>query len=156
MCDWAFSCCGQPGCETLQDLVSWAPKEQAYKTVPQELADELASLAQLAVQWFHDRSHRFSGDAELPSMLSDGAVRARIRGYQDELDREGDRVRRLEVGTDVITLNPTGPNVRTYQLVELPFSRQRALVERWERAWLTWLTANPEYKVTEEGIVKGS
>lgn len=120
-------------------------------TVPRQLADDVAATCQEAVRWFHEPGHVFLGDPTVRT-VPDEEVRERIAGYQSELDAEWRRVVRIPAN-DVRAPAPTGPDVLKYELSEMPFARQRALVERWERSWTDWLTAHPGWMVTDGGFI---
>lgn len=124
--------------------------ETPHVTVPRQLADDMAAACQEAVRWFHDPDHVFLGDPEVRS-VPDDEVRERIAGYQEELDKEWLRVSRLHPTSSPTA--PTGPDTLKYGLSEMPFARQRALVERWERSWTDWLKAHPGWTVTDEGFI---
>ena len=102
------------------------------KTMPQAVADTMAIEAQRAVEWFHDPDDVYLGDAIVRS-ISDNEVRERIAGWQAEYDKEVSRYNRGQ--SDARTL-------LRYELADLPFERQRSLVERWERIWTDWQAAN--------------
>lgn len=93
-----------------------------WEPVDQGLADAMCMAVQEAVRWFHDRNHMFLGDPGV-RVIPDDEVRERIAGYQVVLDKEAQRVSMID------------QDLLAYQLNQMPFERQRALVERWERLW---------------------
>jgi len=121
-------------------------RSAAYQTFPQSLADDMALECQAAIEWFHDPVHVFLGVADLPRKISDSEVRERVAGYQLELDAEAMRV-------SVTGDSMPGRAENAYQLADLPFTRQRALVERWERLWNRWFEVHPGWICTDEGFI---
>lgn len=105
------------------------------KTMPQVVADAMAAEAQRAAEWFHNPDDVYLGDPTVRS-IPDEEVRERIADWQAEYDKEVNRYNRGQ--SDERTL-------LRYVLVDLPFARQRVLVERWERIWKDWMDANPEW-----------
>lgn len=103
------------------------------KTMPQVVADAMAAEVVGAVEWFHDPDNVYLGDPSVRS-IPDGEVRDRIAGWQAEYDKEVARYNR-SLPEDLRRLR--------YVLADLPFGRQRALAERWERIWGDWMVANP-------------
>ncbi len=180
MCESFYGfCCGawESGCEELEDMFGGIPigdlgasaaatglmihpdsgalpgprRMQPHMTVPKAIANALADICQEAITWFHDPSHVFLGDPDVRT-IPDEEARSRIAGYQMELDKELRRVRRLPPGLGGAK-EPIGDDVLGYVLSDMPFARQRALVERWERVWTDWLAAHPGWKVTDEGFI---
>lgn len=105
------------------------------KTIPQVTADAMAAEAQRALEWFHDPDDVYLGDPTVRS-IPDEEVRERIAGWQAEYDKEVNRYNKGQ--SDARKL------VR-YVLADMPFERQRVLVERWERIWIDWQEANPDW-----------
>lgn len=103
------------------------------KTMPQAVADAMAAEAQRAAEWFHDAGDVYLGDPTVRS-IPDEEVRERIAGWQAEYDKEVSRYNRGQSDERKLL---------RYVLADLPFERQRALVERWERIWKDWMEANP-------------
>lgn len=131
-------------------IPSGSLEEAAWRSVPKKIADDMAAACQEAVRWFHESTHVFLGDPAVRGIL-DGEVRERIAGYQSELDNEWRRVTSIPWST--LSQKMTGLDVLKYELSGMPFARQRALVERWERAWTDWLEAHPGWTVTDRGFL---
>lgn len=125
-------------------------EEVACKSVPKKIADDMAAACQEAVRWFHESTHVFLGDSSVRN-VPDEEVRERVAGYQEELDKEWRRV--IGIPWSSLSQKITGLDVLRYELSEMPFARQRALVERWERAWTNWLEAHPGWTVTDKGFL---
>lgn len=89
----------------------------------QKFADQLVHLVQLACEWFTTLTPaEFDGWPE--ANLGDAAIRTRIhRINRGENERERDRVNEYK----------DGAKVKSYPLDELPWQRQRALIERIEQ-----------------------
>ena len=114
------------------------------KTMPQAVANAMADEAQRAVEWFHNQEDVYLGDPTVHS-ISDEEVRERIAGWQAEYDKEVNRYNRGQSEESKLAY---------YVLADLPFERQRSLVERWERIWIDWMASNPEWVYdSEAGLV---
>lgn len=128
----------------LPDSFDWGELQvvcDPEKTMPQALADAMAAEVVRAVEWFHDPDDAFLGDPTVRS-IPDWEVAERVVGWQNEYAKEVNRYNR--------GMPPQGVLVG-YVLVDLPFERQRALVERWERLWRDWLEANPDWVCEPSG-----
>ena len=114
------------------------------KTMPQAVANVMADEVVKAVEWFYDLDHVYLGDPTVRS-IPDDEVRDRIEGWQREYDKEVARYnRRL----------PDENRRLRYVLADMPFERQRALVENWEHIWMSWLAENPDWHCDEgEGFL---
>jgi len=110
------------------------------KTMPQVVADAMAAEVQLAVEWFHNADDVYLGDPTVRT-IPDEDVRGRIAAWQVEYDKEVNRYNKGQ--SDARTL-------LRYIVSDLPFERQRALVERWERIWQDWIDANPGWNYDSE------
>ena len=102
-------------------------------TMPQAVADAMAAEVQCAVEWFYNPDDVYLGDPTVRS-IPDEEARERIAGWQAEYDKEVNRYNRGQADARKLLC---------YVLTDLPFERQRALVERWERIWLDWIKTNP-------------
>ena len=91
--------------------------------------------AQDFCRWFHGSQMRLAGESTVRD-ISDTEVQERIEGFVDGYLKEYNRMERWE---------------KPYDLRELPFPLQRALVERWEKLHLDWLCDNPEYEYSVAG-----
>lgn len=143
----------------------WRSLEHGLDNFPQELANGMTQLAQEAIRWFHDRDRVLPGDPMVRA-IPDDEVRERIRGFQYAMDKEvyqtvgrAGRITRL---IDPETMEgyeeflawyagykaalPANETYRVlrYDLAAMPYERQRALVERWERLHADYLRAHPE------------
>jgi hypothetical protein len=138
----------------------WVPiNNLAIPTFPHELAGMMAYETQQAVEWFHDRSHVLVGDSTVRS-IPDDEVDERIAGMQYAIDKEVMRIDHGGVISDYVdpetmvgygtfhdwygaAAGEEGATLR-YDLAAMPRERQRALVERWERAHLDFLAAHQD------------
>lgn len=103
------------------------------KTIPQAIANAVAAEVSRCVEWFHNPDDVYLGDPTVRP-ISDEEVVQRIDGWQIEYNKEVDRYNRGQ---------PDYNMLERYILSDMPFERQRALVERWERIWQDWFEEHP-------------
>ena len=137
-----------------------------YKEMPQQLANEIAEEAEEVVHYYHpDIYPDFQYDA-LWTMreISDEEVEERVQGFQYAMDREIARLLAFkydgwswrfdpdwrekhhewvsayydEIDNGDLLAVSEQKHVLRYDLEDLPFHLQRALVTHWEHIWDTW------------------
>lgn len=147
-----------------------------HKTVPQAIADAQTDILEEAIQWFRSPHHLFLGDPTV-RRIPDDEVRRRILAWQIVLDKEVaryttgivDTICRFERNVDEawhrrfltrytlwLEEEMAGPAKKEpmlrYDLRDLPFPRQRAIIERMERVWNDWLAAHPDVVIGGHGF----
>lgn len=140
-------------------------KPAPYVDMPQDLADELAAVADKATEWFHDPKQFLQVNEPEIEPITATEVRDRIQGFQFGMDREIARISHFRYDNawnwrfddnwrelhqewvDAFNLELLKPEfaaevrkwkVWRYDLSSMPWQLQYVLCVRWQQIWHKW------------------